>query len=223
MTPQVGPDGVLYVAAWSPGGDDNDRISVPTFDEMLRDLDKNKNATLEDEEIPTGAVKQRFTQIDLDKDGHITRAEYENMRQVFTDARNVVLAIKPGGKGDVTRTHVLWAQKKLIPYVPSPLYYRGYLFMVKDGGHVNCLDTRTGTPTKEGRVFVDSYFSSPVAGDGKIYLVSKKGRLSVISAQPQWEVLHTARFDEEVMATPALAGGRLYLRTDKHLYCFGLQ
>jgi outer membrane protein assembly factor BamB len=220
-TPVVGADGTLFVAAWSPGGDLTERIDVQPFDDVTGQQDADKNGTLESGEITDPAMKSRFPQFDRDKDGHISRAEWENMRRIFADAQNLVLAIKPGGTGDITHTHVLWRQHKIIPYVPSPLYYNGHLFMVKDGGIVSCLDARTGKPAKQERVFGSSgYYSSPVCGDGKVYLVSQRGDLSVITAAPQWEVLGRARFGEDVYATPALADGRIYLRTAGHLYCF---
>lgn len=222
MTPVVGADGILYVAAWDPGADAEDKESLEPFEDMLKH-DKNGNGTLEADELPEGSVKRRFTQVDRDKDGHITRAEYEDMRRIFDEARNVVLAVKPGGQGDITRTHVLWTQTKMLPYVPSPLYCRGNLFLVKNGGLLASLDARTGQPSKFDRVFgTSNYYASPVAGDGKIYLVSQRGELSVISAESQWRLLHRARFDEEVFATPAITAGRIYLRTAGHVYCFGL-
>jgi outer membrane protein assembly factor BamB len=222
MTPLVGGDGILYIAAWSPGAEVSDRITVPPFDEILAKNDNNKNKMLEEDEVPAGPLKERFPQIDRNKDGHIDREEYETMRQIFAAANNVVLAVKPGGKGDITQTHVLWKQTRSIPYVPSPVYYKGHLFMVKNGGMVSCLDAKTGQPAKQDRVPGSAnYYSSPVAGDGKIYLVSQRGELSVISAEPQWKVLSRARFDEDVFATPAIAGGRIYLRTNEYLYCFG--
>ena len=222
ITPVVGADGILYVAAWAPGGDDSDRIQVPAFDETTATQDANKNGTLELDEVPDGPQKQRFNQIDRDKNGHITKLEYDYMRQIFHNAHNVMLAIRPGGTGDITRSHVLWTQNKQLPYVPSPLYYNGYVFMVKDGGILTCLDAKTGKPTKQGRVSGRaSYFASPVAGDGKLYLLSQRGELTVVSAEPQWKELATARFDDDAYSTPAIAGGRIYLRAGGYLYCFG--
>ena len=85
------------------------------------------------------------------------------------------------------------------------------------------LDPETGKTLKVGRVSGQSgYFSSPVAGDGKIYLLSQKGELSVISAEPEWQQLSRSDFQEEAYATPAISEGRIYLRTTRHLYCFGL-
>jgi outer membrane protein assembly factor BamB len=222
MTPLVGSDGVLYIPGWSPGAEANDRIVVPTFDEMLAANDKNKNGTIEENEAPVGPIKERFPQIDRNKDGHIDREEYEGMRHIFGAARNAFLAVKPGGTGDITQTHVLWQQTKSLPYVPSPVYYKGHLFMVKNGGIVTCLDAKTGQQVNQDRVPGSAgYYGSPVVGDGKIYLVSQRGEISVISAEPHWRVLSRAKLDEDVMATPAIAGGRIYIRSNEHLYCFG--
>lgn len=224
MTPTVGPDGMLYLPTWSPGGDETDRIDAPPFTDAVREHDKNKNGSLEENEVPNGPLKQRFTQIDRDKDGHITRAEYEFMRRVFLDAQNVIMAIKPGGTGDITETHVQWKYKKSLPYVPSPICYQGHVYMVKDGGIFSCLDAKTGQLVKQERVYgASSYFSSPVLGDGKIYTISQRGDLTVLTARPDWEILCRAKFREDTYATPAIANGRIYLRTNGHLYCFGLQ
>ncbi len=222
MTPVVGPDNVLYLAAWAPGADAGERIVAEPFADMIAKYDKNKNGTLEIDEIPDGELKRRFPQLDRDKDGHISKEEYENMRRIFAAAENVVIAIKPGGKGDITDTHVLWTQKKQIPYVPSPVYYKGLLFLIKSGGIVSCLDATTGKPTRQERVFgTAGYYASPVAGDGKVYFFSEKGDFSVISAKPEWEQISRGKLGEPIFATPAIAEGKLYVRTEKHLYCFG--
>ncbi len=94
--------------------------------------------------------------------------------------------------------------------------------MVKNGGIVSCMDAATGKLLKRGRISgLGNYYSSPVVGDGKIYLISERGKLSVISAERDWKVLSTASFDEDAYATPAIVRGRIFLRTTGHLYCFG--
>lgn len=224
MSPTVGPDGILYVPTWAPGGDDTDRIQVAPFDEMLGKHDANKNGTLEENEVPAGPIKERFTQVDRDKDTHITRIEFESMRAVFHEARNIMIAIKPGGSGDITNTHVLWGFKKFLPYVPSPVLYRDHLFMVKNGGIITAVDARTGQPAKSERGPASgNYFSSPVAGDGKVYLIGERGDVTVISAEPQWQVLSRSRLEEDCFSTPAIADGRIFVRTNKHLWCFGVK
>lgn len=222
MTPTVGPDNVLYVAGWAAGADPGERIVVPPFAEVLEKHDKNGNGTLEIDEVPEGPVKERFALFDRDKDGHLTKAEWENMRAIFGTAVNRMVAIKPGGTGDVTKTHVLWEQTKQLPFVPSPLYYKGLLFLVKNGGFLTALDPKTGKVLKSDRIPGPSnYYASPVGGDGKVYLLAQGGHLTVVSAEAEWRVLHRARFDAEVFATPAVVDGRIYLRTAEYLYCFG--
>ena len=224
MTPVIGPDNILYLAAWAPGADESDRIEAAPFAEMLEKYDKNKNGSLEIDEFPRGELKNRFSQIDRDKNGKITKDEYENMRRIFATAQNMVVAIKPGGVGDITASHVLWSQKKQIPYVPSPVYYKGQLYMVKNGGLLSCLDAKTGKPTKQERVYGKSgYFASPVAGDGKLYLFSERGEFSVVKAGADWEEISWGKFNESIFASPAIADGRIYVRTEQRLYCFGLK
>src|SRR5262249_12785594 len=118
--------------------------------------------------------------------------------------------------------NVRWEQTKHLAYISSPLVYRGVLFMVKDGGLVSSLDLATGKEVRQERVpGGGTYYASPVGGDGKGYLVSQSGDLAVLSAETEWRLLHRAKFGEDVYATPALADGRVYLRTAGHLYCFG--
>jgi outer membrane protein assembly factor BamB len=221
QTPTVGPDGTLYAGGWAAGGDAGERFDVRPFAEMVEKHDANKNGTLEENEIPEGPLKPRFPQLDRDKDGRLTRAEYEDMRRTFDAAQNRLVAIRPGCKGEATDTHVAWSMEKDLPYISSPLCYRGLLFLPKDGGVLTALDARTGKVAKQGRVVVGAtYYSSPVGGDGKVYLFSQQGDLAVLSAEPQWRVLSRAKFGEDVYATPAIADGRIYVRTAGHLYCF---
>jgi outer membrane protein assembly factor BamB len=222
MTPAVGPDNTLYVASWAAGADAGERIEVPPWADTVAQQDANKNGTLEAGELPDGPVKERYAQFDRDKDAKVTKAEWENMRDIFAAAVNRMVAIRPGGAGDVTRTHVLWEQPKQLPYIPSPLFCNGLLFLVKNGGFLAALDPKTGRSLKYDRVpGPANYYSSPVGGDGKVYVVSQRGELTVVSAEADWKVLHRARFNEDVFATPALVDGRVYLRTAEHLYCFG--
>ena len=221
-TPVVGGDGKLYVAGWARGGDIDERISVEPFAKLVAARDKNKNGTLEREELEKGhAIERRYPQVDRDKTGTITRKEYEYYRNLFDVARNVVMAIKPGASGDATKTHVAWEYRRHIPFCASPLFFNNTVFTVKDGGILTSLDARSGKPLQTKRVAgAGNYYSSPVAGDGKVYLLDQKGRLSVVSGEGKWKVLHRAQFGEETYATPAIVDGRIYLRTDGHLYCF---
>jgi outer membrane protein assembly factor BamB len=220
-TPVVGDDGMLYVAGWSAGGDAEDRIQVGPFAEAAAAYDKDHDGGLQEQELPEGPIRQRFLQVDRDKDGRISQAEYDYFRNLFDESRNVVMAIQPGGSGDVTETHVKWQSNKHVPFCASPVYDRGFVFTVKDGGICCAIDAGSGKTIKTGRLHgTKNYYASPVAGDGKVYFVDEEGALSVIGAEGRWQLISSADFEENVYATPALVGGNIYLRTVGHLYCF---
>ena len=97
------------------------------------------------------------------------------------------------------------------------------MYLVKDGGIITSLNPKTGDVLKTGRTkdAIDEYFASPVAADGKIFLVSHSGKVTVLKADAQWEVLSVSDLDEPSQATPAIADGHIYIRTHKGLYSFG--
>lgn len=223
-SPGVGEDGTIYIASFAAGGEPGERIVVPPVAEVIQKHDADQNGTLEEKELPEGdPFLTRFAQVDRDKSGGITPEEFEYFRSLFDRSRNVLVAFRPGGTGDITQSHVVWEYTRHVPFVASPVFANGQVFTVKDGGIVSSLDGRTGTPGKTLRVpGTAAYYSSPVAGDNKVYLLDQRGQLTVLSAQADWQVLTTADFGEEVYATPAIVDGRIYLRTAGHLYCFGL-
>jgi outer membrane protein assembly factor BamB len=220
-TPAVGGDGILYVAGWSAGGEAEDRIHVEPFAEAAAAYDKNGDGSLAEEELPEGPIRQRYPQVDRDKNGGISQEEYDYFRNLFDQSRNVVMAIRPGGSGDITESHVVWESTRHVPFCASLLYDRGHIFTVKDGGIFCSLDAASGKILKTGRLHgTKNYYASPVAGDGKLYLVDEQGELSVVSSEGRWQLLSSADFGENVYATPAIVDGRIYLRTVGHLYCF---
>ncbi len=222
LSPFLTESGTLITGGWAAGGDETERISVQPFSAVKKDLDKNGNGTLENDELPKGDIKQRFPQVDRNKDGSLTEAEYEYFRSLFEQGQNSIVAIKPGATGEATESHLLWKQRKLVPFCSSPVAVGDFIFTVKDGGIFACLDLKNGKHIKQGRASgTDDYYSSPVAADGKVFLIDEEGRLTVISADPECRTLHTADFGEKAFATPAIIGNRLYLRTNGHLYCFG--
>ncbi len=222
LSPFLTESGTLITGGWAAGGDESERISVQPFSVIKKDLDKNGNGTLEESELPKGDIKQRFPQVDRNKDGSLTEAEYEYFRTLFEQGQNSIVAIKPGAQGEATETHLLWKQRKLVPFCSSPVAVGDFVFTIKDGGIFACLDLKNGKHIKQGRASgTDDYYSSPVAADGKLFLIDEEGRLTVLSADPECRTLHTAEFGEKAFATPAIVGNRLYLRTSGHLYCFG--
>ena len=115
----------------------------------------------------------------------------------------------------------MWKYTRGIPYVSSPLLDQGILWLVKDGGIVTKLDAAGGQLLQEQRLLGHGgYYASPVAGDGKVYFASEQGVVSVVANQKEWKTISSRDFHEKIYATPCLAGNRLFLRTDRALYCF---
>ena len=135
------------------------------------------------------------------------------------------LAIRPGGRGDVTRSHLVWASPRGSPFVPSPILYGEYLYMVNDmASIVTCLEAGTGRTVWQGRIGVaqrEGFSASPVAVDGKIFFTNDEGETFVLRAGPQFELLHVNRIGEATLASPALVDGHWYIRTDHNLIGIG--
>ena len=130
------------------------------------------------------------------------------------------MAIRPGGKGDVSKTHVTWRIDTGAPYVSSLVHYNGLLYMAGDVGVLSAIDAKTGTRVwqeRTGGVFT----ASPVAADGKIYLLSEDGQTIVLAAGPKPRVLARNRLNARQLASPAISGGRIFIRTDDAVIAIG--
>jgi outer membrane protein assembly factor BamB len=132
-----------------------------------------------------------------------------------------MLALKGGGRGDVTASHRVWSYDAG-PDVPTPATDGTHLYIVGDKGLVSCLDAKTGQVLYgPQRIATGTYSASPVVADGKVYVVSEDGLTTVLKAGPKFEVLGENALGETTLATPAVAGGQLFIRTSKKLYCLG--
>ena len=214
--PVLGEDKV-YVSA--PGADEP---TFPPAEVMLKKFDANGDGKIQREEVKSDPYSfEHFGWMDANGDGAVDASEYNQVRSASATGHGLT-AIRLGGSGDLTATNVAWKFTKSYPNVPAPLLYRGVLYMVKTGGIVTTLDPATGEVLKAGRIerAMEDYFSSPVAADGKVVFVSESGKVAVVQAGAQWELLAVNDLDEEAWATPAIADGRLYVRTRKALYCF---
>lgn len=129
-----------------------------------------------------------------------------------------VAAIRPGGAGDVTATHVAWRHESRGAYVCSPVLYRDYLCAHTEQGIVTCYDARSGAIAYQQRL-EGKFTSSPVAGDDKVYCTNEEGTTFVIKAGPRYELLARNALDEFCLASPALVDGQVLVRTEKHLFC----
>lgn len=219
----VAAAGVLLVSSWNVGGDEGDRIEMDPFEAFAAVQDGDKDGLLTVDEFPAGPIKGRYSQIDADKDGRVTQAEYEFVRGMFADAVNQIFAIKPGGSGDITNTHVVWQQNKHLPYVSSPVVANGRVFTMKSGGLASAYDAKSGSPVYQAeRVDASGdYYASAVAADGRVYVISQRGTVVVLdAASDKLNVLARNDLKAPVFASPAVVDGVIYLRTDKHLLVF---
>jgi outer membrane protein assembly factor BamB len=132
-----------------------------------------------------------------------------------------MLALKTGGRGDVTSSHKLWEFNNG-PDVPTPTSDGKYLYVVNDGGVVYCLDLETGTPAYgPARLKPGTYSASPTLADGRLYITSEEGMASVFAAGPKFQILAENAMDEYTLSSIAVSNGQLFLRTEKHLYAIG--
>jgi outer membrane protein assembly factor BamB len=227
-TPTIA-DGLLLFAGWSPGDTETEdpEMKMPSFDEQLKAFDKNKDGEISKEETAGTPVADFFDGMDFDKDGKMTKSDADAMKKFLSASKNSAFALKAGGRGDLTKSHVLWKKNKGLPYVPSAIAYQGQYLMVKDGGIVTAYDTQTGKDIfGSKRVAPGKYYASPVAADGNIYLTSlEDGTVTVLkggAAQPE-VVAKNPPLGERVAATPAIADNTIYIRTAGHLYAFAEQ
>lgn len=217
-SPVVTADGALILAsgqAYPAGMLDK----APSYDQLLKE-DRNQDGLLSREELNRTPLNL-FLQLDADGDGLVSRAEYAGFLADASVPSAVLEARPPLRAGGAPR--VLWRHSRYAPDIASPLVYRDIVYLLRKGGILAALDARSGALLKEGRVLEapGEYFASPVAADGKLYLVNHGGDVAVLRAGPDWAVEAVNKLGEDVYATPAIAGGRLFVRTIRALYCFG--
>jgi outer membrane protein assembly factor BamB len=223
----------LYVNGWGfPQNQPGQQIPTVPFEEGLKLYDTNKDGLVGLDELKAiernssdkmgFMLKMAFDAFDANKDDRMNASDWNVFRAMLA-SENGLLAIKLGGQGDMTASAVQWKYQRPVPQVPSTLLYNNVLFMVNDSGILISFDPATGKVIKQGRLkgAIDKYFASPVGADGKVFLISQDGTVSVVSAQGEWEVLNVNTLGEEVFATPAPLAGKFYVRTQKMLYCFG--
>lgn len=131
--------------------------------------------------------------------------------------RSELIAVRPDGHGDVTDTHVVWRERKLMPSKPSPLLVGGLLFVINDEGVATCLEALTGEQVWQARVG-GNYSASPLYADGRVYFFSEEGKTTVIRATREYDVLAVNELGDGFMASPAVAGDALILRSRSELF-----
>ena len=220
MSSPVVVNDVIFVSTDSYG--DADRVLKLA---LLDFKDANKDGKLEKSELGP-AFTEKFNRGDVNTDGFLEGDEIDNAFQSpanMVGGGRTVQAVRGGGDGDVTKTHLVWRlDVPATSQVVSPLVVDGRLMLFKNGGIANGFSTTDGSviskPWRIGNI--GNYFASPVSGDGKIYLPGENGRVVVLRDGDKLETLAVNDLGEDCLATPAIADDHLYFRTLNKLYCF---
>lgn len=130
------------------------------------------------------------------------------------------LAVRLGGSGNVTATHVAWRSERGMPYVPSPLLVGDYLHVINDLGVYSCIEPKTGNVLHTARALGSTY-SSPIAVGNHIYLFEDTGRCTIFENRPGFHIVARNEIGEEVYTTPAISNGQLFIRSTNSLFCIG--
>ena len=235
-------ESAMFVAGWSLAGDPEQLPPLPPFADLLAKNDKDGDGAVSYTEFPadlpvaarpeldpvsSGALmlKRFIAQVDPTKeDGKITAEDWEKigtMAKSFMQEHGII-AIAPGGNGDVTATHVRWKEKKSVPEVPSPVVVKDRVYMIRNGGVLTAMKSDSGEVVYRGRIGAPGpYYASLIAANGNVVAASGEGKVTVVRPGDSLEVLTQADFGEPIFATPAPAGGSLFVRTSGHLYAIG--
>ncbi len=210
---------MLYIHGFNTPDNDPGRLpKIPLFAGVLLTHDADKDGLISKAESPTPHSRSGFEYIDLDANGKLNQGEWAQYLRTM-QAENGLLAFDISGPRPILK----WKFQRSIPQLPSPLVYRDVVYLVNESGIVTTLNAASGSLHKQARLrgTSDRYYASPIASDGKIFIASHAGVISVLEAGAEQRLVASNNLGEEILATPALGPGRLYLRTRNALWCFG--
>jgi outer membrane protein assembly factor BamB len=213
------PEGALFFASvpfHAEGG------PMPSFESMASESDKDKDGKLAKAELAGSDMGPHFGWADANKDDFIDAREWKFICDGMSSQDYGLVALQLGGK-EAKEAKELWRAKRGLPAIASPLLLDGILYLVKSGGMLTTIDALSGKELGFQRLEEagGEYDASPVAADGKLFLASQEGRVTVLAAGPEPKVLSSCDLGETIHATPAIGAGALFVRTDAALYCFG--
>ena len=233
-------ENMLYLNAWHYLGHLNYPKEVVGTDEFLVKYDANQDKLISREEFPleyfpgndkgnddianasNSHHKEVWSWFDTDKDDAMDKPELQRYLNFCIACDMGILGIKPGGRGDISISHVLWRETENVAEVPSPLYYKDRIYIIKNGGFFSCVNAQTGDLMYKTRLKgTGPYFASPVAANDRIYTAAHNGKVVVLEAGDELNVLSENSLNEKILATPAFVDNKIYLRTDNYLYAFG--
>ena len=224
---------MLYVNTWHFLGHYDFRKEIPAFEDFIKSYDTNQDSCIdrqefsgelfmENEGASTTAAGKIWNWFDVNKDDMLDQLEIERYLNFFKAEDFGVLAIRPDEDEVISSDHVKWRAKENVAEVPSPLYFEGRIYVVKNGGVLSCVEASTGNLLYKDRIKgTGPYFASPVAVNGHIYIASHNGKFVVLKAGDKFRIISSFSFGEKILATPAIVDHKIYVRTSDHLYAFG--
>lgn len=238
-------DGLVFAGAAALGGRGDDKLDAAvTWKMTVEQFDRNHDNQIQRDEMTKGFAFIQRPELPKDNPGYglpvrsmdtllrifdhdtnriISEAEWmQTMSGFAAISRPNLLAIRPGATKDARKSHLAWEIQRGIPETPSPLYCRGKLYLLRDGGVLTCLEAATGKELFRQRIGASGqYVASPIAAGDKIIAASVKGVVTVIQVDDKLKILARNDFGEKIFATPAVAENKIYLRTTGHLYALG--
>ena len=242
-------ENVIYVGTYTDSGEPELRGNLPKyfdFSVLCDHFDSNHDGLIQKDELPDTlyvvdrpefvnfdeapmirrTAKSGYRTIDKDKNGSVDKMEWDRTIKWFTgkyyhDAG--LIAINPATTGELTMENIVWRELEKVPECPSPIYCKNNIYMCKNGGILTCLDANSGNIHYRERIkgAAGPYFASPVVSNGNIYFASANGKITVIRASNELEIVAQNDLDEKIYATPAIIGDKIYVRTSEHLYAYG--
>jgi outer membrane protein assembly factor BamB len=196
--------------------------AVPPFEALARELkgDRNGDGKLEPDEFPDPSFKEAVLAVDRaygNNDGAINQKEWDSALRLMNTMNALVAARLEG-----VRPTELWRNTKFLADAASPLLYQDVLNLIKNGGILSSIDPETGQVIRQERVagFAGNVFASPVAADGKVFLLNAAGKLAVVSAGREWQTLKVNELGDAAYATPAIVDNHILVRTEYSLWNF---
>ena len=231
----------LYIGTWQEFGEKERIGNLPDFETMVSLNDNNGDSLISKEEIPddmllmsrpemfeiestTHYIKKLYGAFDKNKNGVIDREEWTTTVEWIISfyGESGLLALKPSANGELSMSQVLWKEKEKVSEVPTPIYYKGCVYMIKNGGIITCVNAENGKVLYRERLGASGpYLASPIIANGNIYIPSGNGKITVIKAGTQLDILAQNDLGERIYSTPAVIGNTLYVRTTENLYAFG--
>lgn len=230
----------IVTACWFQTSEEDQRGKLPEYNELVKSYDRNQNGTVSKDELPdnmilftrpeisdlpntTGTVKSGFWAFDSSKDGEITQQEWnagvEWVVKFYKPAG--LIALNAQGVGIITDDKVTWRIINNISEVPTPVFYRNRIYMIKDGGTLTCVNAESGNVIYSTRIGNPGpYIASPVAANGYIYITGHNGKIEVLKAGDKFELAAENDLKARIGATPAIIGNTIFIRTENGLLAY---